>query len=175
MKLARRIVGLSLAAGLTACAGYGGSGLEAGRSDIGAVMRAMGAPALQWTTDDGRRQLAYPRGPQGLHTFMAHIGPDGKLERIENVLTAEHFARVRPGMTTEDVTRLLGPVTLADGVTYFPRRDELVWDWRYCSDWNEITRFHVLFDGTAHTVRSTMSVPELSCGSSDGGTCWCGR
>jgi hypothetical protein len=175
MATARHLIGLLLLAGLAACAGYGGQRLEVGQADIGTVLRVMGTPALEWTENDGRRQLAYPRGPSGVHTYMVHIGPDGKLELIENVLTMEHFARIRKDMTTEDVARVLGPVAPVTGVSYFRARDELVWEWRYCDDWNQLSRFYVLFDGSALTVRSTMSLRDLDCEMADQGGCWCGR
>lgn len=170
-----RIVGMLSLLALSACAGYDGAGLKAGDADAAAVQRIMGAPAMQWTDPDGTRQLAFPRGPQGVHTYMAYLGPDGKLQRIENVLEPGHFTRVQPGMGEQGVLRLLGPVTIATGVSYFARRDELVWEWRYCDDWNVLARFYVLFDGTAHTVRSTMSLPDMDCGMFDGATCWCGH
>ena len=30
----------------------------------------------------------------------------------------------------------------------FKTRDEVVWEWRYCDEWNEAARFDVLFDGS---------------------------
>jgi hypothetical protein len=160
---------------LSACAGYGGRDLKPGEADSAAVERTMGPPGMVWTDPDGSRQLAYPRGPQGAHTYMVRLGPDGKLKSIDNVLTNTQFARIQPGMDQPTVLRLIGPVTLANGETYYARRDELVWEWRYCDDWNQLARFYVLFDGTARTVRSTMSLPDEDCGRFDSGSCWCGH
>ena len=39
-------------------------------------------------------------------------------------------------------------------------RDELVWEWRFCDDFQEPARFDVLFDGTSGRVRSTLAQPE---------------
>ena len=70
----------------------------------------MGEPAVRWREADGREQYAYPRGPFGTQTFMAFIGPDGRLERIEPVLNYAHFALIRYGVSTQDdVLKLLGP------------------------------------------------------------------
>jgi hypothetical protein len=108
---------------------------------------------MRWQDPDGSSQLAYPRG-SGLHTYMVFIARDGKLQRIENVLDPKVFARIRPGMTKEEVLRTLGP---AGWTTYYSRRDELEWEWRFCNDWNQAQRFDVLFDNTKGAVRSTMS------------------
>lgn len=143
---------------LSGCASYGGSGLVVGQSVEGDVMQRMGEPAMQWTNEDGSRLLAYPRGSGG-HTFMVQIGRDGKLGHIENVLSSAGFSRIRAGMNMDQVLRTLGPPNPAWTV-YFKARDELVWEWRYCDDWNEPARFNVLFENSTGLVRSTQSYTE---------------
>ena len=88
---------------LAGCASYDGRGLRPGQSGENEVLGLMGSPAWQWRNADGSRLLAYPRGPMGVHTYMAHIGADGKLARIENVLTPEFFARIEAGLQVKDV------------------------------------------------------------------------
>jgi len=61
---------------------------------------------------------------------------------------------------TEQVLRVLGPPDYGR-TAYFKARDELVWDWRACTYNVNIQRLYVLFDATAGTVRSTMSMDEL--------------
>jgi len=86
---------------------------------------------------------------------MVFLGADGRLRRIENVLDVPHFARLEPGKSDQaTVLRLLGPSDPA-GTVYFKARDELVWEYRYCDDWGEATRFDVLFDATSGLVRTT--------------------
>jgi hypothetical protein len=121
----------------------------------------MGAPALRWQDADGAQQFAYPRGPAGFHTFMVHLAPDGRLRLIENVLDQAHLARVRPGMSKEQVLRTLGPPDERLSA-YFPARDELAWDWRFIEGFASPMRMIVLFDATSGTVRSTMIQPEQS-------------
>ncbi len=140
---------------LSACASYGGRGLKPGESTLAEVEATMGVPAMRWRNPDGSIQLAYPRGPAGFHTFMVEIGADGRLQSIDNVLDMKHFALIRPDMSEAQVLRILGPSTC--GKSYFARRDELVWQWRYLDDFRESAHFMVLFDGTKETVRSTMS------------------
>ena len=120
---------------LAGCAGYGGSNLKPGASVLSDVVASMGVPAMRWKDSDGSEQLAYPRGPAGTKTFMVFVRPDGVLERIENVLDMEHFARIEAGKSDmSSVLRLLGPV-FAHNAVYFKARDELVWSWLFCDSW----------------------------------------
>lgn len=167
----KNLLAVALSLLLAACASFDGRGLIAGKSGLDDVIRVMGEARMQWTEADGTRRLAYPRGPMGVQTYMVSIGRDGKLERIENVLTSQTFDRIAAGMSQDQVLRTLGPPEPAWTV-YFKARDELVWEWRYCDDWNRLARFDVLFDGTKQVVRSTMSQREY-CGPSD--NCWCQR
>lgn len=153
---------------LAACASYSGSGLKPGEARLEDVQALMGTPAMRWQDADGSVQLAYPRGPFGYHTFMVKLGPDGRLQGITNVLEPAGFARVRPGLTKDEVLRVLGPPNY-NLTVYFKARDELVWDWRFCSGLGAPSRFYVLFDNTSGKVRSTMALAEIhraaiSCG-----------
>lgn len=56
---------------------------------------------------------------------MLHIGSDGRMQRIENVMDMKTFARIRPNMTKSQVLRILGP-SEPSGSAYFKARDELV-------------------------------------------------
>lgn len=161
---------------LTACAtySYSGAGLKPGEARLDDVLKAMGPPAMRWQYADGAQQLAYPRGPWGVHTFMVFLGPDGRLQRIENVMDETAFAHVRPGMNKDQVLRVLGP-SFPGWTAYFQARDELVWEWRYCDQWNEAARFDVLFDGTRGTVRSTQTQTEAQMGLCGEGMCACSR
>jgi hypothetical protein len=156
---------------LASCASYSDR-LKPGVAMEEDVVRVMGAPAMRWQNPDSSAQLAYPYGPRGLHTYMVFIAPEGKLQRIENVLSPKFLALVQPGMTQEEVLRTLGP-PYPFWTSYFQSRDELAWEWRYCDDWNNTARFDVLFDNTKGTVRSSMSLPdEIYC---PRGGCKCSR
>lgn len=155
---------------LAACASYNGRGLKPGENTLADVLSTMGPPAMQWDDPDGSKQLSYPRGPAGYHSFMVYIGPDGRLQRIENVMDMTAFARVAAGMNEAEVTRILGPSEPSWSV-YFPARRELVREWRYCDDWNSAARFDVLFDADTGKVRTTQSWRE-NCGH---GPCLCGH
>jgi len=158
---------------LSACASYGGRGLEPGVATLPEVLATMGQPAMNWRDADGSQQLAYPRGPAGSQTFMVFVAPDGRLQRIEAVLDMEHFARIEPGKSNkESVLRLIGP-SVPQWTNYFKARDELVWEWRYCDTWNQLARLDVLFDATSGVGRTAYQRPDL--GGFDGVAPFCGH
>ena len=112
----------------------------------------MGEPETARTYADGSKRLEYPRGPQGLNTYMIDIDPDGKLQAITQVLTAANFAKIRPGMTDDEVRRLLGK---PGEIAVYPLKPETVWSWK----WREggVTEegiFNVHF-GPDHKVSTT--------------------
>lgn len=160
---------------LTSCASYSGRDLMPNQSLIGDVQSAMGQPAMRWDKADGSVQLAYPRGPAGYHTYMVRLGADGKLQSIENVLQGESFARIHQGMSKAEVLELLGPPNPVWTV-YYQSRDELAWEWRFCDDWHEASRFNVLFDASKEVVRSTLTLSESQRNLCDRkGSCPCSR
>lgn len=167
---ALRFFALAYALLLAGCAHFGGPPLVPGESRLDDVVAVFGEPSLRWTEPDGGQRLAYPLGPMGLRTYIVIVGPDGTLRQIENVMASPAFARIRPGMTKDQVLREIGPPEPA-WTAYFKARDELVWEWRYCDEWNRLARFDVLFDGTTEVVRSSMSLRE-HCGRF---ACWCQR
>jgi hypothetical protein len=144
---------------LAACASYSGSGLAPGAARLNDVEVLMGPPALRWQDADGSVQLAYPRGPAGLATYMVTLGPDGRLQSIANVLDEQTFARIRAGMTKDEVLRLIGPSDSGRSA-YFKARDELAWEWRFREVYGNAARFVVLFDASSGRVRSTLILPE---------------
>jgi hypothetical protein len=144
---------------LAACASYSGHGLKPGEAQLDEVEAQMGQPAMRWQNTDGSIQLAYPRGPAGLHTYMVNFGPDARLLGIANVLDEQHFALIRAGMTQNEVLRLIGP-PIEHRSVYFKARDELAWEWRFREVYGNPARFAVLFDATAGKVRSTLILSE---------------
>lgn len=140
-------------------AGCAGSGALPGSLTVTELEQRLGAPAMRWSETDGGETLAYPEGPQGYRTWFVRSDASGQVVARDNVLVAAQFAKIQPQMREEDVLRLLGP-PVPHWVTYFKARDELVWEWRYCDDWNEPARFDVMFDGRTRRVRSTYAASE---------------
>ncbi|MEP7068332.1 MAG: hypothetical protein ABI789_03785 [Usitatibacter sp.] len=133
----------------SACAAYDGYSLRAGTSTESEVRGVMGAPALEFTGDDGSKRLVYPRGPLGTQTFMASVGRDGVLREVRPVLKDEVFYRIRPGLTEHDILEMIGP----PGETmHFARSDTTAWDYRYVDTWGYLAVFSVTFDNKGFVV-----------------------
>lgn len=145
---------------VSACAGNSGSNLKPGVSTLPEVIASMGEPAMVWKNPDGSQQLAYPRGPQGTQTFMAYVGPDGKLQRIDQVLDMAHFARIQAGMSKDEVLRILGP-SGSMWTQYYTRSNQLAWSWLFCNSWNVQEFFDVMFNGDTGIASSTGMHPNL--------------
>ena len=90
--------------------------------------RASASPRTIWDAPGGGRVFEYNRQPAGQKNYMITIGADGKMSALRQVLTPENFAKVQPGMTMEDVRKMLGkPVK----VTPYALKRETEWDWRW--------------------------------------------
>ena len=132
-----------LAALLAACASYDGRSLQAGVSTEADVRSAMGAPSMEFPAVDGTRRLAYSRGTNFAQTYMADIGPDGRLKGVAAVLKDDTFRQINPGQTRDQVLRMIGP---PGDKMEFPRLKQVGWDYRYFDDWGAPAIFSVTFD-----------------------------
>lgn len=102
--------------------------LTPGVSTEAQIREQMGKPETERVFTDGSKRFEYPRGPQGLNTYMVDIDRNGKLQSITQVLTAENFAKIRIGMSDDEVRRLLGK---PGEVAVFPLKPETVWSWKW--------------------------------------------
>ena len=151
MKTVASVLAVALL-GLAGCATPGSGGLTPGTSTLADVEARLGRPAKTWKNADGSQQLAFPTGPEGTQTFMVFITPDGKLQRIVGVLNEQFFGLIQPGMTQEQVLRLLGPAGAP--ATPYRRSDTFAWTWLYCQSQNVMQYFDVSFDAGTGLVRS---------------------
>ena len=103
----RLIVATLLSASLAAC-GVTSGGLAPGQATLPQVIEQMGEPSMVWSEPDGSLQLEFVRAPGGNGNFMAWVGRDGRLRRLEQVLTTENAGRLEVGMSREQVRRVLG-------------------------------------------------------------------
>lgn len=120
------------------------------------VQARVGTPADIRKSGDGSEVWQYPLGPMGRQTYMVTLGTDRTVREVQQVMSEEYFSRVKTGMSRDDVRGLLGR---PGDVATFPARDEEVWTWRYLQQ-NPML-FHVLFDRTAGTVRTTQRYEEI--------------
>jgi outer membrane protein assembly factor BamE (lipoprotein component of BamABCDE complex) len=112
------------------------------------VERSMGRPFRVWQEAGGGASWEYPTGPEGKYTYMARMGPDRRLQRVDQVLDDPWFAKVQPGMSVEDIERLLGrPYSVVD----FPLKQQTVWAWRYHHNVDDRC-FYVYFDRAERVV-----------------------
>lgn len=130
--------------------------LAKGVSSESDVRMVMGQPETVWEDDDGSRQLEYPKGPEGARTWVFTIDKFGKLQEYRQVLSVENFARIQPGMSRDQVRRMLGKPR---HVVQFARKNEEVWDWRYL-DGTQTRLFNVHFDMTSGKVSQLSSTTE---------------
>lgn len=123
-----------------------------GQSTTADVIRHWGEPPGRWDNDDGSVTWEYPRGPMGTATYLITLGADGVVRRVEQALTEANYARIRPGMSHDEVRRILGS---PGSTTVFPLKQEEVWDWRIAGNlqWEE-WHLYVNF-GLDGRVRST--------------------
>lgn len=127
---------------LAGCAAVGLARLEPGRSTEADVRQVLGEPARVFAAADGSRQLAFTSGPEGTQTHMAFIAADGRLVRLQQVLTEEQFGRISPGTTrAEEVERLVGPPWRTQD---FPNKQAVAWDYVFRDTWDYMVDFAVM-------------------------------
>ena len=158
---ARRILAaawLLAAVLLGACDGHRIQALEEGVSTEADVRRQFGEPERIWPGPAGSRIFEYNRQPSGQRNYMIGIGPDGMMASLRQVLTAENFARIVPGLTADEVRQRLGRPAR---VTPYALKNEITWDWRYFQPPNHAMVFSVTFGPDSRVLRTgSMVDPE---------------
>jgi len=99
---------LSLLGALGACDFIAQKELRVGESTVDDVRRLMGGPDTIRERADGSVLYEYPRGPEGTQTWMVTIDAQGRYRGMFDALAPENLAKVRPGMSREQVRELLG-------------------------------------------------------------------
>lgn len=91
------------------------------------VRAKLGNPGFEFRNDDGSVTWEYTRQPAGVHCYMITLGPDRIVRQVDQVLTEANYARVREGMSKNDIRRLFGAP--ASRVVFDNLREE-IWEWR---------------------------------------------
>lgn len=133
--------------------------LEEGLSTEIDVRKAFGEPETIWPEPDGSRTFEYPRQPMGHRNYMITIGSDGVMTALRQVLTPHVFEQIQPGMTQEQVRRMLGKP--GQRMTY-QLKQETDWDWNWIDPPNQEMEFTVTFgaNGTVKKSGSRIKLPQ---------------
>lgn len=132
---------LALTALLAGCDPSRVARLEEGVSTENEVRKQFGDPVTITQLADGSRVFEYPRQPEGWTNYRITIGADGKMSSLRQLLNADNFARVKPGLDRNAVRDLLGRPAAQKR---YELKNEEVWEWRF-KPVNEAKLFSVTF------------------------------
>ena len=166
---------ISVLLGLVGCDQKRIEMLEEGVATEADVRAQFGEPARIWSAADmassplsgssaraavepGARTFEYNRQSQGMTNYMITIGPNGAMTALRQVLTPQNFSAILPGMSMEQVRKMLGQPMK---VTPFALSQQTHYDWRYLNPPNTAMIFTVVFDSDLRVVK-TMSADEES-------------
>lgn len=109
------------------------------------VIARMGEPAYRYR-DGENTLLEYPGGHFGQETFMARMGPDGRMIAFEQVRTLEKFGTIPVNRANKD--DVLKAVGTPSETVWLPLPQQEVWSYRYKENgvWNSM--MHVYFDSS---------------------------
>lgn len=159
MRLNTRTLGISaitcaLLLALGGCDPQRVAQLEEGVSTEVQVREQFGDPVTVTIGPDGTRTLDYPRQPEGWTNYVIQIGPDGKMSSLRQLLHADNFARVQPGLSQQQVRDLLGRPARTQR---YDLKQEEVWDWRFKLHANESKLFSVTFDAQGQVLGTAVA------------------
>lgn len=110
------------------------------------VIRQFGKPAEIYAlpAPPQARRLAYPIGVLQQQTWMVDVDAQGRVLRVQEVLTSAHFARIRIGHDdTTSIRREFGPPRV---VQSFPRLGLTAWSYAYVEDLFRNSEMSIFFD-----------------------------
>jgi hypothetical protein len=133
------------AALLSGCAADVYRAVAPGMASTEVAARA-GQPSVVGKLVDGSAYWDYSRQPY--YTDRVTFGADDRVREVRNLLTAENFEHLQPGMTLDQVVGVVGPAYIrnqyANGTT--------VWTYRYY-DIGIAKLLHVTMGPDGHMVR----------------------
>lgn len=122
-----------------------------------AVISRMGKPTAVY--QDGQDHLLeYRTNPGGQATYMVRVDNGGHARSLEQVLTSEKFATIKPGMDTKE--SVLRKVGAPYETSYLSLSKQDVWSYMYRDQgvWDNL--MHVQF-GPDGKVSMLMNAPDL--------------
>ncbi|MFT4173613.1 MAG: hypothetical protein QM639_13695 [Rhodocyclaceae bacterium] len=162
LSIPRLVPGIAALA-LAACAStMGPPRLQAGQTEAEVLAQA-GQPAETFDNADGSRTLEYNNQPFGTTVYMVTLGGDGRVREVAQVLSDPYMARVKPGLTHDEVLRLLGrPLSRQT----YPLSKEEAWEWNIDSMGygGQLKRFDVIFKDGKVIRSETRFIDRYDCG-----------
>ncbi|MBS1130694.1 MAG: hypothetical protein H6R16_1696 [Proteobacteria bacterium] len=142
-----------VAAALPACDYFNLQEIKPAVTTQAEVRNRMGEPGFIHWNDDGTATWEYARQPNGSSCYMITFGLDHVVAKVEQVLNDANYAKVRVGMSKDDIRRLLGAP--GSKQTFNNLREE-IWEWRIegMPPMDE-TYFMVHFDTDSGGVKKT--------------------
>lgn len=128
--------------------------LKVGESTEQDVRKLFGNPFAVRDVGGGKG-LVYPLGPEGVHTLLIKIGPDGRYQGRDDLLTRANFQRISAGMKQADVLVVLGPPGRAQE---YKMKHETAWEWRF-KDGAVERVFVVMFNAAGQVVSTAVEEP----------------
>lgn len=111
----------------TACT-FLSPGLSAPGTSIDQIRGSGRVPTGEYALPGGGRRLEFAQGSFGRETYMMDFDASGKLVTSEQVLDADHFAAIVPGMSSQEVRMRLGRPARVFPVGWQKLQ---VWNYRY--------------------------------------------
>ena len=119
------------------------------------VQQYYGPPTAVWPEADGGHTLEYATQPFGRTCYMVRLDAQDRFVSSVDGLSAASRARIVPGMSPEQVNRILGRERTR---VFFKLSGEDVWDWNIEPEMNGyLLRFNVHFK-KGIVVRTSQSV-----------------
>ena len=138
------------------CSHLGVGGFAPGVTTEAEVRAKLGAPGMSWAEPDGGRLLEYSGQPSGTFCHMILVGADGRVREIRQAFTEENFRRVVPGLTQDEVRRLLGRPE--ETLRFHLKPDEEVWSWRIEDTTEKTEHFNAYFGRDGRLLRSDRTI-----------------
>lgn len=142
---------------LPALTGCGSTGSFATGVGTEAELRARhGAPGMIWNEPDGSRLLEYSGQPNGTFAHMVLVAADGRVREIRQAFTEANFRRLVPGLTQDEVRRLLGRPE--ERLRFHLKPDEEVWTWRIADTTEKTEYLNAYFGPDGRLLRSDRTI-----------------
>lgn len=143
--------------GLTGCDPFVFDKIKPGITTDVEVRQLLGEPGMEWRNEDGSVTWEYSGQPSGTQCHMITIGPDRIVRSVEQVLNEKHFARIKAGMTLDEVRRVQGKHA---NTQFFALSQERVYNWNVDGGptITDPVYFTVHFDTAGHVTRTSLNV-----------------